>query len=168
MGFGRQAINNRGTSQRVNRNVVAFLAPDARRTEDMDGAVRDYLARRSIAGSHERITELGLPPQPAAHSRRKLTDADRTVDLRIADAYYWVIVPVQNPGRQVSWEALNADGANERLAERLATSSSSPTCCASCTTHATSATAWPAYGSTATSRSGTCGIITVGTHTCTG
>src|SRR5262249_45365420 len=51
-------------------------------------------------------------------ARRKLADAHRTVDLRIGDAYHWVIVPVQDPGGQVFWEALKADGARERLAER--------------------------------------------------
>jgi predicted AAA+ superfamily ATPase len=119
MGFAHRALETRGSSQRVNRNMVVFLAADVRRMEDLEEAVREYLAWRSIAASEERIRELDLSAQQAAQARNRLKSADQTVSLRIADAYHWLLVPVQpQPDRPIGWEAHRADGARERLAER--------------------------------------------------
>jgi predicted AAA+ superfamily ATPase len=119
MTFARRALDTRGSSQRVNRNMVVFLAPDTKRMEELTDAVRDYLAWKSIAGSEERIVELGLGGQQAAQARRRLKDTDNAATLRIADAYHWAIVPIQpQPDRPVTWDVLRADGAKDRLAER--------------------------------------------------
>jgi predicted AAA+ superfamily ATPase len=119
MMFARRALETRGSSQRVNRNMIVFLAPDAKRMEDLEEAVREYLAWRSIAASEERIRELDLSAQQAAQARNRLKGADQAVSLRIADAYHWLLVPVQpQPDRPIGWEAYRADGARERLGER--------------------------------------------------
>ena len=119
MMFARRALETRGSSQRVNRNMVVFLAPDARRMEELEEAAREYLAWRSIAASEERIRELDLSAQQAAQARNRLKGTDQTVSLRIACAYHWLLVPVQpQPDRPIGWEVHRADGARERLAER--------------------------------------------------
>ena len=116
MVFARRALDTRGSSQRINRNMVVFLAPDAKRMEDLTDAVRDYLAWDSIAG---RTEELGLPPQQATQAGNRLTAANQAVALRIGDTYHWLLVPVQpEPDRPVTWDLIRADGAKERLAER--------------------------------------------------
>ena len=38
----------RGTAQRLNRNMIVFLAADARRYEELDEAVRQYLAWKDL------------------------------------------------------------------------------------------------------------------------
>jgi len=119
MAFARRATDARGSAQRVDRNMLVFLAADAKRMEELEDAARDYLAWQSIAGSEERIRELDLTPQQAGQARKRLADANRTVDLRITDAYHWLLVPVQrDPGRPVALEAHKADGSKDRLAER--------------------------------------------------
>jgi len=119
MTFARRALDHRGSSQRINRNMVVFLAPDTKRMEELSDAVRDYLAWQSIAGSDERMRELDLSAQQAAQARKRLKDADEAVALRIADAYHWAIVPVQpQPKPPITWDVLRADGAKDRLAER--------------------------------------------------
>ena len=119
MAFARRALESRGSAQRMNRNELVFLAPDARRMEELEEAVRDYLAWLSIAGSEDRIIELGLSAQQAGQARKRLRDADQAVSLRITDTYHWVIVPVQPlADRPVNWDVLRADGARDRLAER--------------------------------------------------
>jgi predicted AAA+ superfamily ATPase len=119
MAFGRRALDTRGSAQRVNRNMIVFLAADTRRMEELEDGVREFLAWRSIAASEERIRELDLSAQQAAQARNRLKAADQTVSLRITDAYHWLLVPVQpQPDRPVSWEAHRADGARDRLAER--------------------------------------------------
>jgi predicted AAA+ superfamily ATPase len=119
MVFARSAAESRGSAQRVNRNMIVFLAADTRRAEELEDAVRDYLAWQSIAGTEERIAELDLSAQQAAQARKRLAEADRAVDLRISAAYHWVIVPAQpDPARPASLDVLRADTATERLAER--------------------------------------------------
>jgi predicted AAA+ superfamily ATPase len=119
MGFARRALDSRGSAQRVNRNMVVFLAADARRMEELEDGVREFLAWQSIAASDDRIRELDLSAQQAATARSRLLAADQAVGLRILDAYHWLLVPVQpQPDRPVTWETLRAEGARDRLAER--------------------------------------------------
>jgi hypothetical protein len=96
--------------------MLVFLGPDAKRMEDLSGAVREYLAWDNIAG---RVDELGLAKQQATQAVTRRDDADKAVTLRITDAYHWAIVPVQpQPDRPVTLDVLRADGAKDRLAER--------------------------------------------------
>ena len=119
MMFAQRALDTRGSSQRVNRNMVVFLAPDARRMEELEEAARQYLAWDSIAGTDDRIRELNLSAQQAAQARKRLTDADQAVTLRKADTYHWLLVPAQpQSDRPITWDETRADGSKERLAER--------------------------------------------------
>ena len=117
---GTTTAQGRKTALRINRNMVLFIAADARRYEALDEATRHYLAWRDLAGSEEQIRNLDLPPQQAAQARRRLTDADETVSLRIADSYQWLLVPVaaKAASSQIRVEEFRADTTKERLAER--------------------------------------------------
>ena len=97
--FARRALDTRGSAQRVNRNMVVFLAADTNRLEELEEAVRDYLAWNSIAGTKERILELDLTGQQAAQAATRLAAADQAAGLRIAAAYHWALVPVQPAAR---------------------------------------------------------------------
>ena len=70
--FASMAAQGRGTAHRLNRNMVVFLAADAKRYEELDDAVRQYLAWKELAGTEDRIRELELPPQQAAQARKRL------------------------------------------------------------------------------------------------
>ncbi len=114
--FARRALDTRGSSQRVNRNMVVFLAADVKRMEELSEAVRDYLAWKDIAG---RVDELNLAAQQVTQARNRLEAADQAVGLRIVAAYHWALVPVQpQPDRPATWDVVKADGAKEYLAER--------------------------------------------------
>jgi predicted AAA+ superfamily ATPase len=120
MRFARRALETRGSAQRVNRNMVVLLAPDAKRMEELEDAVRDYLAWQSIAATEERIRELDLSAQQAARARNRLKNADQTVSSRITEAYYWLLVPTQpDPGQPITIAAYRADSGRDRLAERV-------------------------------------------------
>ena len=116
--FASTAAQGRGTAHRINRNMVVFLAADAKRYEELDDAVRQYLAWRELAGTEERIRELELPPQQAAQARKRLKDADETVTLRISASYQWLLVPVQTTSSPLRIDELKADTSKDRLAER--------------------------------------------------
>ena len=116
--FASMAAQGRGTAHRINRNMVVFLGADARRYEELDDAVRQYLAWRELAGTEDRIRELELPPQQAAQARKRLKDADETVALRISASYQWLLVPVQTTSSPLRIDELKADTSKDRLAER--------------------------------------------------
>src|SRR6266516_3820429 len=113
--FAMSALTGRGTAQRMNRNMIVFLAADARRYTELDEAVRKYLAWKDIG---DRIPELDLSTQQVAQAHKRLKDADETIDLRISTAYHWLLVPVQPAvDRPVSLDEIKTDTAKDRLAE---------------------------------------------------
>ena len=116
--FASMAAQGRGTAHRLNRNMLVFLAADAKRYEELDDAVRQYLAWTELAGTEERIRELELPPQQAAQARKRLAEAKTTVDLRISATYHWLLVPVQTTSSPLQIDELKADTNKDRLAER--------------------------------------------------
>jgi predicted AAA+ superfamily ATPase len=116
MAFANNAMQSRGNSLRMNRNMIVFLAPDAKRAEELDQAAREYLAWKSI---NDRCRELDLSTQQAAQAEKKLTDADQTVNLRITATYQWLLVPAQRDARgALTLDESKADTARDRLAER--------------------------------------------------
>ena len=119
MRFVREALDSRGSSQRVHRNMLVFLAPDEKRLEELMATVREYLAWRSVC---ERVTELDLSPtqQNQAENRRKR--ANEAVDQRIGATYIWVLAPEQrDPTRPVTWQTLKVESASTDLADRVST-----------------------------------------------
>jgi hypothetical protein len=115
--FAREAFDKRGSGQRVNRNMVVFLAPDTKRLEELDTATRDYLAWDWIS---DRIDELNLSPQQAKQVEVNRARSDDTASSRIAATYYWVLVPEQpDPTAPAVITVEKAEGANERLAPRV-------------------------------------------------
>src|SRR5260370_4786856 len=107
--FARRALDTRGSAQRVNRNMVVFVAADTNRLEELEEAVRDYLAWNSIAGTKERILELDLTGQQAAQAATRLAAAPQAAGPRITAAYHWALVPVQpQSGPPVTWDAVRA------------------------------------------------------------
>lgn len=117
LAFAQRCLDTRGSGQRVNRNAVVFLAADEKRMEELAEATRDYLAWRNVC---ERIDELNLTVQQQTMANNRRKTADDTVDLRLAGAYIWAIVPDQpEPSRPAGWEVLKAEGAQPRLAERV-------------------------------------------------
>ncbi len=116
--FASMAVQGRGTAHRINRNMVVFLAADAKRYEELDDAVRQYLAWRELAGTEDRIRELELPPQQAGQARKRLKDADETVNLRISASYQWPLVPMQTTSSPLRIDELKADTSEQGPARR--------------------------------------------------
>ena len=101
----------------MNRNMVVFLAADTKRLADLDEAVRANLAWRWI---DERVDELNLSPQQARQVATNRARTDEAVTARVAQTYHWVLVPDQpDPARSPLLTVEKADGAGERLAERV-------------------------------------------------
>ena len=105
----------RGSTPRLFRNGLVFLAPDQARLQDLEDAVRFYLAWQSIVNDKDR---LDLPPHQVRQAETRKQESDNAVRGRIGETYQWLLAPGQSsPQGEVKWEGirLTAQGA---LAER--------------------------------------------------
>ena len=83
----------RGSSPRNYQNALVFLAADATRLEELDQAVRQYIAWDSIWDERE---TLNLDQFQTKQAETKRKNADETVDARIPETFQWLIVPGQS------------------------------------------------------------------------
>jgi predicted AAA+ superfamily ATPase len=98
----------RGTTPRLYRNTLVFLAADKTRLQDLDEATRRCLAWESILA--EKVT-LNLDPQQVKQAETQKTAADGAVTARIPETYQWLLVPVQaTPQAAVEWQAVRLSG----------------------------------------------------------
>jgi hypothetical protein len=101
-------LETRGSSPRQYRNTLVFLAADKMRLQDLDEAVRKYLAWESILGEKE---ILDLSPYQVKQAQTQRDAANTTVTARIPETYQWLLVPVQvNPQSPVEWQAIRLTG----------------------------------------------------------
>jgi hypothetical protein len=110
-------LDSRGSSPRNYKNTLVFLAGDVNRLRDLEQAVRQYLAWTSIWEDRE---TLNLDQFQTRQADTKRQSADEAVDLRIAEAYQWLLVPGQpDPRGAVAWTELKLQG-QDSLAARAA------------------------------------------------
>lgn len=104
----KSILEMRGNSPRLFRNALAFLAIDQSRLQDLDEAVRRYLAWESIVSEKE---TLDLSPHQVKQAENQKTSADSAVTARLPEAYQWLIVPVQtSPQSEMEWQAFRLSG----------------------------------------------------------
>jgi len=116
-----QAIwESRGAGPRLYRNTLACLAVDQARLQDLDEAVRRYLAWENILSERD---VLDLSPYQVKQAEAQLKAAAATVETRLPEAYQWLLVPVQQtPQAAVEWQAFrltNQDGLAMRASKKL-------------------------------------------------
>jgi predicted AAA+ superfamily ATPase len=108
-------LETRGGTPRLYRNALVFLAADKIRLQDLDEAVRTYLAWKSILGDKE---VLNLSPHQVRQAETQQGAADSTVTARLPETYQWLLVPTQeNPQAAVVCQAIRLAG-QEALAVR--------------------------------------------------
>jgi predicted AAA+ superfamily ATPase len=114
--FASQSLEKRGSAQRINKNMLIYLAADSKRLDELMEAVRDYLAWQNITG---RIEEMNLSQQQAKQAITRRDQADEGVRLRIAQTYIWALVPEQpDPTKPIEWTVEKSEGQETSLASR--------------------------------------------------
>lgn len=99
---------SRGNTPRLFRNTLVFLAVDQSRLQDLDEAVRRYLAWESILSEKE---TLDLSPHQVKQAEMQRSSADSAVTARLPEAYQWLLVPVQHsPQSTVEWQVIRLSG----------------------------------------------------------
>jgi predicted AAA+ superfamily ATPase len=113
----RSILEKKGSSPRLHRNTLVFLAADKTRLQDLDEAARKYLAWESILS--ERIG-LDLTPQQVKQAEIQKGAADGAVTARLPETYQWLLVPMQEkPSDPIILGALRLTG-QDPLAVRAA------------------------------------------------
>ena len=120
-GTAAQAIlESRGNTPRLYRNTLVFLAADKVRLQDLDEAVRRFLAWKSIVAEKE---TLNLDPHQVRQAETQKQAADGAVTARLPETYQWILVPEQaNPQAPISWQAIrlsSGDALAVRASKRL-------------------------------------------------
>ena len=101
-------LESRGSAPRICRNTLVFLAPDKTRLQDLDEAIRWYLAWESILDERE---QLDLSPYQVKQAETQKGVASGTVTARVPETYQWLLVPVQDrPDASIEWQAMRLSG----------------------------------------------------------
>ena len=97
-------LDSRGASPRTYRNAIVFASADKTRLADLEQAVRQHLAWKSIDADRE---ALNLDAFQQNQAKKKLEDSDETVRSRIPETYQWLLVPFQQqPDQQMEWQEI--------------------------------------------------------------
>ncbi|MCL4740947.1 MAG: DUF499 domain-containing protein [Phycisphaerales bacterium] len=106
----KSILETRGGAPRLCRNALVFLAADKTRLQDLDEAVRRYLAWDSILD--EKLV-LNLDPQQVKQAETQRHAADGAVWARIPETYQWLLVPAQpTPQSPVQLQPMKLSGAD--------------------------------------------------------
>jgi hypothetical protein len=103
-------LESRGNTPRLYRNTLVFLAADKVRLQDLDEALRKYLAWKSIV---DESRTLNLDPHQDGQAKTQLQAAEGAVIARLPETYQWLLVPEQlTPKAPVAWAAYRLTGSD--------------------------------------------------------
>ena len=121
----RSIYEAKGSSPRIYKNMVVFLAADTMRLDELFQATASYLAWSSIWNERD---PLNLDKFQENQALGKKNDAEETVEARIKETWTWGLVPTERepvadqdskPGDLFFLEEVKISG-NEPLAKRTA------------------------------------------------
>ncbi len=113
-------LNNRGTSPRIFRNMLAFVAPDSDAMNGLKDGVRRYLAWKSIQEDSE---DLNLDATQNRETENNLIRANETVLARLNEAYCWLLVPFIDRTvdmKSIIWDTIRISGGTETVVSKAA------------------------------------------------
>ena len=106
----RTMLESRGNTPRLYRNTLVFLAADRVRLQDLDEAVRRFLAWKSILDD-EKKKALDLDRHQEQQAETQKQAADGAVTARLPETFQWLLVPEQaNPQAPITWQAIRLSG----------------------------------------------------------
>lgn len=111
-------LESRGSSPRMAKNMLIFVAADSSKKANLYEAVKLYIAWISIENEKE---ELNLDQSQIKEVQKNIAQYDSTILLRINEAYSWLFVPsidVDHDIKTINWDCLKIDGARESIATR--------------------------------------------------
>lgn len=115
----REAIESKGSSQRIHRNTLVFLMADKSELESLEAATRSYLGWKRVQATSD---SLNLSVQQRKQTDEWVARLDQTVSDRIRGTFVWALYPEQfDPTKQFELIADRVpDSTGRSLAERVA------------------------------------------------
>jgi hypothetical protein len=116
----KDILMQRGSTPRVYRNMLVFIAAETRQLDHLKDAVRASLAWTEIVRDTER---LNLTQSDSALAKAKLAEANETMKTRLKEAWCYLHYPVQESA-QADWEWVSGkipaqDGLLARASKKL-------------------------------------------------
>jgi hypothetical protein len=109
-------LKQRAAGPRLHRNMLVFLAADKTRLGDLEQAVRQYLAWKSIADEKDTMS---LDRFQERQVETQVKHFGEAVGQRIGETYQWALVPGQDKNEpDVRWSETRVTG-SEPLATRV-------------------------------------------------
>ena len=111
-------LNTRGTSPRVYRNMLAFVAPDYDKLRDLQAEVKRYIAWKSIISDKD---DLNLDGGQLREAENSLNRSNNTVGTRIKETYCWLLVPYIDQYediKTIQWEISNLGGGDDEIVSK--------------------------------------------------
>ena len=116
----KDILMQRGSTPRVYRNMLVFLAAEARQLDSLKEAIRGAIAWAQIVKD---ATRLNLPPSDSALAAAKLAEANDTMKTRLKEAWCYLIYPVQETAQsEIEWTSGKIpaqDGVLSRASKKL-------------------------------------------------
>lgn len=105
-----EILMNRGTSPRIFRNMLAFVAPDHDVVSSLKTEVRRYIAWNSVV---EDVETLNLDAIQIKEAKTSLERSNETVNLRLKETYCWLLVPTQDGSNPIEWDKIRITGGSD-------------------------------------------------------
>ncbi len=105
-----EVLEKRGNSPRQFRNMLVFVAAEEEYVTSLEQETRRYLAWKSV---HDESDALNLDGHQRTLSRESCDRSNDTVNLRLNEAYCWLLVPTQEGTAPLAWEATKISGGTE-------------------------------------------------------
>lgn len=117
----KDILTTRGSTPRVYRNMLVFLAAEERQLDNLKLAMRSSLAWSEIVRESDRYN---LIPSDAARAKAKLSEATDTLKTRLKEAWCYLIYPSQESAQaDIEWNSAKVsaqDGLLSRASKKLA------------------------------------------------
>ncbi|WP_311347755.1 DUF499 domain-containing protein [Corynebacterium durum] len=116
----RKALESKGSSQRIHRNTLIFLAADSGELSGLEATIRSYLGWKMVYNTAD---ELNLSAQQRRQTDEWVKKLDQTANDRLRSTYVWCIYPEQLDSTQpfeLSTDKV-PDSGGKSLAERVGT-----------------------------------------------
>jgi predicted AAA+ superfamily ATPase len=116
----KDILMQRGSTPRVYRNMLVFLAAEHRQLDNLKDAQRSALAWAEIVRETDR---LNLTQSDSALAKAKLTEANETLKTRLKEAWCYLLYPVQESAQaELDWTSAKVpaqDGLLARASKKL-------------------------------------------------
>lgn len=116
----KDILIQRGSTPRVYRNMLVFLAAEQRQLDNLKAAMRSALAWAEIVRETDR---LNLTQSDSALAKAKLTESNETLKTRLKEAWCYLLYPVQESAQaDLEWTSAKVpaqDGLLARASKKL-------------------------------------------------